>query len=108
MPMTIRLPADLHAEGQAYAEKLGIAFTALMAVALRDYLDGRRAMPRSGKPSPSEPVDAPSSSPATSVPPPVRVPSLVAPAVAFKPPKNPRAPCPCGSKAQWRHCHGRA
>ncbi len=43
MAMTLRLPGALEAEATAYAESLGLSFTGLVAVALRDYLDARPA-----------------------------------------------------------------
>lgn len=43
MAMTLRLPAALEAEAAAYAEPLGLSFTNLVAVALREYLDARPA-----------------------------------------------------------------
>lgn len=43
MAMTLRLPGALEAEAAAYAESLGLSFTGLVAVALRDYLDARPA-----------------------------------------------------------------
>lgn len=112
---TVRLPEPLKLESETYAASLGISLNALMAVALRDYLDSRRAMPRSGKPLPLVPAVAPSSSPVTSDPPLVRVPSSEAPKPVFKRPKEgASAPCPCGAKSEpygypvkWKHCHGK-
>lgn len=43
MAMTLRLPGALEAEAAAYAESLGLSFTGLVAVALREYLDARPA-----------------------------------------------------------------
>ena len=111
---TVRLPELLKLESETYAASLGISLNALMAVALRDYLDSRQAMPKSGKPSPLAPVVALSSSPDTSDPPPVRVPSLEVPKPAYRRPASLSDPCPCGAKTwdghrvKWKHCHGKA
>jgi hypothetical protein len=43
MGSTLRFSADLKAEADAYAASLGISFNALCAVAVRDYLDARKA-----------------------------------------------------------------
>ena len=39
MATTLRLPADLKTEAEAYARSLGLSMNGLLAVALRDYLD---------------------------------------------------------------------
>jgi hypothetical protein len=90
----------LHAEAAAYARSVGISLNGLLLVALRDYLDGRRATPSSGVPS--VPI-----APAVSVGETPSKPAIDSAAGAIKAPKNPRAPCPCGSRQQWRHCHGK-
>ena len=41
MAMTVRLPADLTRRGRRYAGELGISLNALLAIALREYLDVR-------------------------------------------------------------------
>lgn len=56
MAMTLRLPGALEAEAAAYAESLGLSFTGLVAVALREYLDAR--------PAPKAAVLAPAALPA--------------------------------------------
>lgn len=84
MATTARFPDDLKAEADAYAQRLGVSLNALLAVALRDYLDARKPGAQSARVAPP-----------------------VALGVAVKAPKNPRAPCPCGSGDQWRHCHGK-
>jgi hypothetical protein len=130
MAMTLRLPDGLLAEVQAYASAVGVPVTGVVAIALRHYLDdrGRRlrlaaleqpplpdpgsdeavqarqehkdVQPRKPRAKPlvvhQEPVST-----ATSAPAPGDWPA------GAKPPKKPRAPCPCGSGAQWRHCHGK-
>ncbi len=95
MPFTTRLPEGLEADAKRLAADLGISLNALLAVALADYLRFRPTMQPSGAPSGSPPP-----APDLAAPP--------APQEALKAPKNPRAPCPCGSRQQWRHCHGRA
>ena len=111
---TVRLPEPLKLESETYAASLGISLNALMAVALRDYLDSRRAMPKFGEPSPSVPVAELSSSPVTSAPPPVQVPSSEALKPAYRRPASVSDPCPCGAKTwdghrvKWKHCHGKA
>jgi hypothetical protein len=47
---TLRLPAPLHAEASAYADSLGVPLNALMAIALRDYLDQRPKAPSQAAP----------------------------------------------------------
>jgi hypothetical protein len=99
MAFTARLPEELEREAKSYAERLGLSLNALLAVSLRDYLDGRRAAPRAVQSS-VEPSGALV---------PVVVPSvaLKPSAPVLRPPKRPRDPCPCGSGQQWRHCHGK-
>ena len=97
MAFTARLRPGIEEEAKRYAEALGISLNALLSVALRDYLDDpHRVMRRSV---------APSGSP---VAPSVPISSVAVLSSPFKVPKNPRAPCPCGSRQQWRHCHGKA
>lgn len=105
MAATMRLPPDLEAAATAYAAQLGISRNALVAVALRDYLD-RRVTPPSGGPSAARPA------PAT----PALLPQPLAPLIeaqTFSPPKSRSDPCPCGAKSpeghrlKWKHCHGR-
>ena len=51
MAMTLRLPNDLAERGHRYAAELGISLNALLAVALRDYLDMRKPEPRLAPPA---------------------------------------------------------
>lgn len=44
MAMTVRLPDELARRGRRYAAELGVSLNALLAIALREYLD--RASPR--------------------------------------------------------------
>ena len=80
MAFTARLPEVLEREAKLYAEGVGLSLNALLAVSLRDYLDGRRSAPRAAV-EPSVPV--------------------------LQAPKRPRDACHCGSRQQWRHCHGK-
>lgn len=95
MPFTARLPEGLEAQAKRLAADLGISLNALLAVALADYIRFRPVTPRSEGRS-AAPLPDPAPAP-VALPAPVR----------FKVPKNPRAPCPCGSRQQWRHCHGK-
>ena len=112
MAMTLRLPSALKDEADAFAAELGISLNALVAVALRDYLDGRRTT------RPTEPAVQ------TPAPPKLQRRELEAlqdllatpdaPAPKFTPPKSRSDPCPCGSRdlhgqaMKWQHCHGKA
>ena len=89
MAFTCRLRPEIQAAAQVEAERMGISLMAFMSVAVRAYLD--------------RPVTA-SFAPLLSV---ADVAPLSLPQVTFAPPKKPRAPCPCGSGQQWRHCHGK-
>jgi hypothetical protein len=109
MATTARLPEALKLEADAYADRLGISLNALLAVALRDYLDARRdGGERVRVQVAAEPPVAAvvSSAPPVTArkPPPV---GLVPGGSSWRLPKSPRAPCPCGSGEQWRHCHGK-
>lgn len=104
MAMTLRLPDPLVDEAQAFAASLGISMNALVAVALRDYLDGRHTL-RSGGPS-----AAPSPAPGAGT-----VPTGSSrPGPTFKAPASRSDPCPCGAldgrgyPMKWKHCHGKA
>ena len=116
--ITARLPAGLKSEAEAYAAGLGVSLNALIAVALRDYLDARQ-----------RPISPPQ---AVSLPPVVVPPTPAPPAPLLPPPggsveksgqpayRKPKGgsgePCPCGAKKppyfdyplKWRECHGKA
>jgi hypothetical protein len=110
MAMTTRLPANLHAEATDYAATLGLSLNALLAVALREYLDARR-------PRRSAPSAAPSPRPASHAdlaPAVTRDQAKPLPAqLAIKAPPRRSDPCPCGARnddgypIKWKHCHGR-
>lgn len=78
---TVRLADPLKERALAYAEGLGISLNALMAVALKDYLDTRERRPKEAQPQ-------------------VKV-SATIPKVG----RNER--CPCGSGKKYKLCHGR-
>ena len=119
MKTTLRLPDAIASEATSYAEGLGISLNALCAVALRDYLDGRRRGD----------AEAPSAAPATVAASPASVASPVpsvgaqAGSVPARAPGDVKAssgaarpvprvgknqPCPCGSRKPYGKCHGRA
>lgn len=135
--ITLRMPEGLKAEADAYAEQLGISLNALLAVSLREYLNGRRfmAMPPSDQPAdlaPAQSISVPVQSVAVH---PAGLPALLSAPKPDKPvkqakvadeddfeldlrgltprkqyaaPINPKWNCPCGSKKPWLKCHGRA
>ena len=43
MAMTLRLPEELAERGRRYAAELGISLNGLLAIALCEYLDARKA-----------------------------------------------------------------
>jgi len=55
MAMTLRLPDSLAERGRRYAAEVGISLNALVAIALREYLDARKPGLRSA-PSPQAQV----------------------------------------------------
>lgn len=50
MAMTVRLPDELARRGRRYAAELGVSLNALLAIALREYLDRRAPTPRVAAP----------------------------------------------------------
>jgi hypothetical protein len=122
--ITARLPAGLKSESEAYAASLGVSLNALIAVALRDYLDARKR-PLRPLEAPFQPLAEASSIPVLPSPPlalsssPGAVdaqPVLTEAKRYRKPPGGSGAPCPCGAKKppffdyplKWRECHGKA
>ena len=100
-PFTVRIPDGLRSEADAYAAGLGVSMNALMAVALREYLDHRAT------PMPAARSTALLSS-ATPIAPTGARPQTTRPRSASE-------PCPCGAKdllsgypIKWKHCCGRA
>jgi hypothetical protein len=55
MAMTLRLPDSLAERGRRYAAEVGISLNALVAIALREYLEARKPALRSA-PSPQAPA----------------------------------------------------
>jgi len=51
MAMTLRLPDELARRGRRYAAELGVSLNALLAIALREYLDARAPTSRVSPPS---------------------------------------------------------
>lgn len=95
----VRLTDPLKADAARYARSLGISLNALVAVAVRDYLDARR----------QEPGEEPASSPPVARPAGPRTVQKPAPAIAAAVPKVGRnEPCPCGSGKKYKQCHGGA
>jgi preprotein translocase subunit SecA len=91
---TVRLPDALKAEASTYADRLGVSLNALLAVALRDYLDH----PARQGPGDTEPPDDLGDLP----------PLEAYPELAEDVPKVGRnEPCPCGSGKKYKVCHGR-
>jgi len=105
---TVRLPEPLKAEAEALADSLGISLNALMAVALRDYLDRPVTRP-CAVPSASATPAAP---PAPAKPEAPAKPARQGPRIA--PPRSRSDPCPCGARdhldypVKYKHCHGKA
>ena len=105
---SLRLPDPLTADADAYADSLGISFNALVAVALRDYLDARRAPKRSEAPAtPSQASKSPLAQAAA------RPPQAPRSAPQHAPPARVGAggvkvgrndPCPCGSGVKAKRC----
>ena len=125
MNLQTRIPDLLHAEAASYARSVGISLNGLLLVALRDYLDGRRATLPSGGLSPSV-ATAELAKTATGAAAEVEVspiavaldvvqtrPAAGAAVRKFKAPKSRADPCPCGARDQrgfrlkWRQCHGK-
>ena len=116
MAMTLRLPPELHARATACSTDLGISLNALLALALRAYLDGQTGLlPTVALPKSPGPVKR-SSMQVTSGPAlaPVPAPSSEASKPVYRRPKSLSDPCPCGAKTwdghrvKWKHCHGKA
>ena len=85
---TLRLPEVLKARAAAYADQLGISVNALLAVALKDYLDAREGRAGAREKRPASPL-----------------PASAAPQTIHRAGRN--EPCPCGSGKKYKLCHGR-
>lgn len=97
--VNLRLSPDLKSDAAAYAKSLGISLNALVAVAVRDYLDARSRIDQDNSrlsvASPQSPVPL---STAVAKPPPV--------SAAPVPKAGRNDPCPCGSGRKYKLCHG--
>lgn len=119
------LPEALKLEAESYARGLGVSLNALLAVALRDYLDARRGLAAiPAKPAalavsveavaaslPHGLADLVRQAPAGAVrvrqPVPDEAPagSPQVPDWSVVPAEGPKALCPCRSGRRWKNCH---
>lgn len=97
---TLRFPDPLKTEASEYAESLGISLNALVAVALREYLDQRQPSPSVSAEVPPLPIEEP---PWQDERPPV--PAEPVRRRSLKVGRN--DPCPCGSGKKYKVCCGR-
>jgi hypothetical protein len=97
-----RLPPDLKARAEAYADRLGVSLNALLAFALNDYLNAREGF----TPSLAR------KRPAASIPGVKGVSPLASASrsASVLPPAAPKVgrndPCPCQSGRKFKHCCG--
>ena len=96
---TLRFPDSLKAEASAYADTLGVSLNALCAIALRDYLDARKAAPA------ALPVKV--GPQAAGVAPRVKAGPPEAQGGKPVPKVGANQPCPCGSGKKYKQCHGK-
>lgn len=104
---SIRLADAIKSEATAYARSVGVSLNALVAIAVRDYLDARKSklpLPTAaaspalaGEPARTDAGHAPSSGQKT---------DLAWRTAAAKLGRN--AACPCGSGKKVKQCHGGA
>jgi hypothetical protein len=118
MAITARLPKGLKAEAENYAHSVGISLNALLAVALRDYLDARQPsagpiLPAAVTPMGRPATVGPAATADVSAPDLVHViPNRSEPteaelyALRMRPPLGARGLCGCGSGKRWNQCHG--
>jgi len=97
----VRLIDPLKSEAAGFARGLGISLSALVAVAVRDYLDARREVAQA---VPGTAKAAATSTPGVSPGATERLP--VPRAAVAKAGRN--DPCPCGSGRKYKACHGAA
>ncbi|MGH8083922.1 MAG: SEC-C metal-binding domain-containing protein [Lysobacter sp.] len=116
---TLRLPVAFKREAEAYAESLGVSLNALIAVALRDYLDARTPA-RLTSAGARDAGGVAAATPAPSiVPAPLETVGISQKTTANKASADPhrvaalramefntRALCPCGSGKRAKQCHG--
>lgn len=97
-----RLPLDLKARAEAYADRLGVSLNALLAFALNDYLNAREgfipSLVRKGSAASRPGVKG--ASPLASASHSASRPSVAIPKVG----RN--DPCPCQSGRKFKHCCG--
>jgi preprotein translocase subunit SecA len=105
----IRLADQLKGEATSYARAIGVSLNALVAVAVRDYLDARKATP------PGSPASVQTALAAATASAPV----AHGPGIGEKPTVDAtwrlaagkvgrNEPCPCGSGKKAKQCHGGA
>lgn len=108
--VNLRLAVALKAEALEYAQSLGISLNALVAVAVREYLDVRKR-PRTEVAAGTR-VAAPAPTRARRAPTPA---APASPEAAEGAPSKARGdvpkvgrndPCPCGSGLKYKRCHG--
>lgn len=108
MAMTLRLPDALKNRAQARADQIGIPVSGLLAVALQQYLNelDRADAVSEGLLTARAKVEA---STVPGVPRSAKAPASAELVLQWLrvPAAGPRVRCPCGSRMQWRHCHGR-
>ena len=107
--ITFRIPDGFKAEAQAYADGIGLPLNALLAVALREYLDRRSRQGVSAGPDTAAPglvhssttgkPDQQSQQPASKEP---------AERTFIGPKLGANQPCYCKSGKRFKDCHGRA
>lgn len=93
---SVRISEPLKLEAAHYAASIGVSLSALVAVALRDYLDRRRWPDGAAQGREGEAPAAPPVAPSMSVP--TRSPTV--------PKVGANQPCPCGSRKPYKRCHG--
>ncbi|MGQ4659327.1 SEC-C metal-binding domain-containing protein [Lysobacter sp. F6437] len=100
--LNLRVAPALKSEASAYAESLGISFNALVAVALRDYLDARKSL--GSQPAQSDSVEQQRATPTAPAPASTSEAGRKVVQLSGKVGRN--EPCPCGSGKKWKQCHG--
>jgi preprotein translocase subunit SecA len=99
----VRLVDPLKGDATRYARNLGVSLNALVAVAVRDYLDARAPQAAAQATAAAAAAPAPDASAVVVAKP--RTPTTAA-VIAAKVGRN--EPCPCGSGKKFKQCHGGA